>query len=389
MNKCASASPKFRRRLELLLPKSDLLTSLDWPDEQAYQFLVDLDQDIDLGDGGQYSVVAKKNAAMRMLNVGVDHSAVAVWYVLADYAYKGSKGICFPSLTTIAGRVSLSRRAVIRWINYLVELGAVERLTRGNGRNEATRYFIITTWNPSFGLHTSGAKGDGNGTIPTKSNSDSSDTVPAEIVTPVTLNSDTYDTQIVTQVSHESIYETGIKPVEIDRQANAQKSSGAEAPCDLVAPPGELRLSEVFRRGWGGLKPREAKHTQRQLAKSMAEGDTPDEIADGLLRHLAWAMAWEKPPWQLAALLRTSKYHDDWDTRPPAKKDKPKAKAATRSTPAQLARSISDDDAASLGPTQARKIFDEHLKGDCKLCSSGGATPPCDSGARLIRKITG
>ena len=198
-------------------------------------------------------------------------------------------------------------------------------------------------------------------------------------------------------LAHESIYESGHKPDEINREADTTKSSGAGAPCDLVAPPGEARLAEVIRRGWPGLNERQAEYSKKYLTKRKKEGDSFDMIAAGLERHLAWAEANNRKQWDLMAIFRDKKYNDRWETRPePKAKEKPKATPGPKSKlkphpkakeeanieeeyphvirfkplPAAPTWSISEGEVAALTGKEAMEQFESHLKkGDCQLCS--------------------
>lgn len=319
-----------RHRLELLGVKHPRHA----PQEVVFKALAELEERVDLdelAESNPYGPVAKIKAFLRMVRAGVPHGTATVWFAITDHVHTHKDdGICWPGKERIAEQVGITSRSAIRRINHLLELGALEVVKRGGGRHCTTRYRVNTDWTPAYGINLnpryrgaidtdSGTRKAGPGTNPEPPGNPEKrvtpDTDSADTVTTRVRNCDSSGQKTVSQTSHESIYESGVKPDEIDREADAPKSTGL-APSDLVAPPGADELENIIRQHWPDLTPWRQGFAKSQVEKILSEGDTTSEIAAGIARHGEWARAWGKEVYDLGAFLRYRKHRDPWDTRP-------------------------------------------------------------------------
>jgi hypothetical protein len=74
-------------------------------------------------------------------NSTVRGSARCVLNILADYA--SDEGLAWPGHAALAKESGLSERTVIRCAQKLVAIGAIERVSGGDGRGDMTRYRVL------------------------------------------------------------------------------------------------------------------------------------------------------------------------------------------------------------------------------------------------------
>lgn len=72
------------------------------------------------------------------------HRAITVYMYLRD-RYNTKTGLCFPSVSTIAGALSLSKRTVFRALTDLEKAGFIERIprSRSNGARSSNQYRLL------------------------------------------------------------------------------------------------------------------------------------------------------------------------------------------------------------------------------------------------------
>ena len=133
-------------------------------------------------------------------------SLFGIAYSIAMHA-NASTGKCYPSIDRLAAHLNCSRRTIMRAIKELETIGVLTvKRSETRGKSHTNQYVI----NLSTGK---------------QANSDTSDTIKSQIVTPVTANSDKCDTQIVTPVSPEQVKNnllTGIRLSERDKNSGLQ-----------------------------------------------------------------------------------------------------------------------------------------------------------------------
>lgn len=124
--------------------------------------------------------------------------------VLALMAHANADGICWPSLTRMAGFAEMSRSQMSRGINEAVKRGIVRRLERGCGPRKSTRYQVVLDSDPDA-------------------------TVANQIVTPMQHNGDSHATEIVTRMQPDSDPDAPLTELRTEpKEQNQQQQAAAE-----------------------------------------------------------------------------------------------------------------------------------------------------------------
>jgi hypothetical protein len=155
---------------------------------------------------------------------GLPHGSKLVLICLADYANK--EGLCWPSFQSIADRVDMSRRHVIRVMDDLELLGLIAAVKADPYKPTTYQLFI-----PTSDTHvTSDAR-------------DTSDTHVTTLVTPTSLPSDAHVTSTSDAHVTQSVNRTTIEPSG-NRKSSARAKRATPFPDDFQ-PPYEWAAKEL------------------------------------------------------------------------------------------------------------------------------------------------